>query len=247
MKGYSMDRRDCEQTRTTNSVTAPQRYNTFYLAGKLPVKKQKNHQKNNHSMVAQQRTPVATAPPSAATNSQQHGYIEQIDAYNSLMAISCQRKLTKTEQGALDCIKLQFIAAKLQAVKDAPAVLPSPKETKAFNMELLHAILHPYRAYHHLDGSISHYAINQERQKQAIRLLEMCRTMIRQTDTTDMFGVEEDEDNHLKRIDVLLSKTRSLPNVIECDNEPKACDHHIMDWLLTLVSKKSNIITKFYH
>ena len=195
-------------------------------------------------MVAQQRTPVATAPPSAATNNH---YIEDLAAYNRLMAISCQRKLTKTEQGALDCIKLQFIAAKLQAVTDAPAVLPSHKETKAFNMDLLHAILHPYRAYHHLDGSISHYAISQERQKQGIRLLEMCRTMIRQTDTADMFGVEEDEDNHLKRIDTLMAKTRSLPNVIECDSEPKACDHHIMDWLLTLVSKKSNIITKFYH
>ncbi len=198
-------------------------------------------------MVAQQRTQPNTAPPSAATNSQQHGYIEQIDGYNRLMAISCQRKLTGTEQAALDYIKLQFIAQKLETVKNAPTNLPTMAEARAFNFSLLHAIIHPYRAYYAPDGSVSHYAISQERQKQAIRLLELCRTMIRQTDTSDMFGLEEDEDNHLKRIDNLLSKTRSLPNVIEESSEPKACDHHIMDWLLTLVSKKSNIITKFYH
>lgn len=198
-------------------------------------------------MVAQQRTQPNTAPPSAATNSQQHSYIEQIDAYNRLMAISCQRKLTKTEQAALDYIKLQFIAQKLEAVKNAPTKPPTLVEAKAFNSNLLHAILHPYRAYYALDGSVSHYAISQDRQKQAIKLLEMCRSLIRQTDTSNMFGIEEDEDNHLKRIDMLLSKTRNLPNVIEESSEPKACDHHIMDWLLTLVSKKSNIITKFYH
>lgn len=152
-------------------------------------------------------------------------------------AVSMRKTGTSLE---FEKLELQFaqIQGKLRHISDARKELMSNAEKREFNHALLQTILNPYKAiYKHRD--VTHYTLIECRRQEAIRLLTICSRHL----ASELFN--EEEVQFAERVLKLIIKIETLPT--EVDTCSAICNHHTIEWLLTFVTKKTNILTNFYH